>query len=200
MKILRRPIVSGSGYTYILSPRCFYWGRGRLYVGYNIMSKLHPGDEPLWDPVPVAPFTVMEAMGGFFQLTQVQTEGGPYYRKWATLESHLVIQPCDYGDGFLKKQIDQGEIESHNVYTLEPSTMLRFEHEWGRETIARWENPDRLIPKIERQLRLSRERAVNGKQRKNLEELFPFPRILENRARMIARYARLRRSNSNHQF
>ena len=143
----------------------------------------------MWDPVPVKLNAVMEAMGGFFQLTHVQTEGPPYYRKWARLESHLVIQPSDWGDGFLKKPINQGEIEAHNSYTLEPNTMLRFEHEWGCGMIARYVDPKRLIPKIERQPRMSRARAVNGKIRENLEEMVPQFTIAKNRSRMIARYA-----------
>jgi hypothetical protein len=195
MKALRRPILEEPGYTCILSPRCFYWARGRLYVGHNRLSKLHPSDEPVWDPVPVKPFTVIEAMGGFFQLTHVQSEKGPYYRKWARLESHFVIQPSDFGDGFLKKEIDQGSIEVHNAFTLEPNTMLRFEHEWNRDMIARWADPDKLVPKIERQPRLTRERAYNGRARKDIENWYPQARA--NRERLILQYARLRGSNSH---
>lgn len=187
MKVLRRPIIHENGWSFILSPRCFYWARGRLYVGYNYLSRLHPDEEPLWDPIPVKPYTVIEAMGGFFQLTQVQEEKGPYYRKWARLESHMVIQPCDYGDGFLKKRINQGEIEVHNAYTLEPETMLRFEHEWDRTIISRWIEPS-LIRKIERSKSLVPMRAYNRKDRTTLDELFPG--MIKNRARMIREYAR----------
>lgn len=197
MKVLRRPVLNEDGWSFILSPRCFYWARGRLYVGYNRLSRLHPDEEPLWDPMPVKPFTVIEAMGGFFQLTHVQSESGPYYRKWARLESHIVIQPSDFGDGFLKKQIDQGQIEAHNAYTLQPNTMLRFEHEWDRSIISRYQN-DALISKIERKPRLTKERAYNGKARKAMEDWFPQARA--NRLRMIADYARIRGKNNHQHF
>lgn len=185
---LIQPILEEPGWVGILRPGAFFWTAGRLYVGYARLSTLHHDEEPMWDPVPVEVNTIIETRGGFYQFTGIMREGSPYHRAYAQLQFAYAYTPDDYGDGFLKKRIDQGMIPIHEKYVLAPDTYIETQwlstallHKTGR-------NGRNYERKILRCKPIADMRKVGRKLRNQLEREFC---DVENRDLMIDRFAEL---------
>jgi len=177
-----------SPYIFILRPAAFYWTTGKLFVGYSRMSALHHEEAPLWDPEPVPVGTIIETRAGFYQFTQIQQEGQPYRRKYANLQFAYLYRPNDFGDGFLKKEIDQGSIEIHEKYVLAPGVYL--EAQWLASALLHKQRPrdEYLERKILNDWPVHEMRSCPDvdRDREMMEEGYSNP---EDREAMIAKYA-----------
>ena len=183
---LIQPILQEDGWVGILRPGAFFWTAGRLYVGYARLSTLHHDEEPMWDPVPVEPGTVIETRGGFYQFTGIMREGSPYHRQYAQLQFAYAYRPSDFGDGFLKKEIDQGMIPIHEKYVLGPDTYV--ESQWLSTSLLHksGRNGRNYERKILRNKPIAGMREVERKLRDQLEAEFS---DVAERDRMIAQFA-----------
>ena len=119
--------LSRNEYVHILRPCALLFHAGRLYVGYNWLSLFHVGEEPVWDPTPVPLGAVIETCSGYFHFRKILTEGPPYFRKYCELALRYVHTPNDFGCGFLKKEIRQGEIPVCEQFVLPQSFCMEIE-------------------------------------------------------------------------
>lgn len=141
--IVRQPIDLGDGKCHplsrggpgamwsVLRPGAFYWHAGRLYVGYSWLSTLHEGEEPVWDPKPVPENAVVETCRGYYHFSGMFVEKAPYFRKYAELSVRYIHEPSDYGDGFLKKQIDQGRFDFRENIIIPPDYYVEYQWHGG---------------------------------------------------------------------
>lgn len=177
---------SSGGMMFILRPGVFYWTVNRLYVGYAWLSVLHADEAPAWDTRPVPVGTIIETRAGFYQFTGILQEGEPYRRQYAQLQFAYSYRPDDFGDGFLKKPVDQGEIIIHEKYVLAPETYL--EAQWLSGALLHKKYPP--IRTLERRIRrsptLDAMRNVAQHDRDKMEHQFSAP---ADRERLIALYA-----------
>ncbi len=183
---LKQLLRQEDGWVGILRPAAFFWTAGRLYVGYSLLSTLHHDEPPLWDPQPVKLGTIIETRAGFYQFTGILREGEPYRRQYAQLQFAYFYRPDDFGDGFLRKQIDQGSIAVHEKYVLAPNTYM--EAQWLSTALLHksWRNGRNLERQIQRSEPVSGMRKGNRKLRSDLETQFS---DIEDRERMIAQFA-----------
>ena len=166
-----QPIKQG----FMLEVGALFWrGSGRLYIGYAPLSVMHDDDEPVWDPVPIPVNAIVETCGGYFQLSNIFQEGPPYFRKYAEVRVGQIYKPRDYGDGFLKQKINQGEIPICEQFVLRPNCLVRYQ--WQSRMVLRqfveiWSEEARLYErKIKRSPSIHQMRY--GKEEQRIREEF----------------------------